>query len=932
MSDYRALLLTDVVDSTKLAERLGNSAMAEVWAAHDRVARDLLRGTGGREIDKTDGMLFMFDHAVDAVDYALAYQASLASLPVPLSARAGVHVGPVILRENSAADVALGAKPLEVEGLSKPIAARVMALAQGGQVLLTAAAREALGKTRLRVVCHGHWSMKGLAEPIEVFEAGDYEAAFQPPVAGEKARRVVRSGERWIDVDDLPGNLPQQATRFIGREREVREIKDLLGTAHLVTLVGMGGLGKTRLALQVAAELRHRYADGTWFVDLAGVRDPALVTGEAAQALGVREEPDRPLIQTLCAYLRSRTTLLILDNCEHLLAATAQLAAAVVRAASGVTLLATSREPMHAAGEQVYPVLPLPVPERDATIETLLQTTAVRLFIDRVKLQKPAFELSEREAPAVAELVARLEGIPLAMELAAARVRALSVADINARLSDRYKLLTAGSRVALERQQTLRALVDWSFDLLDEPEQLLLQRLAVFAGGFDLAAAESVCGAEPLAADEVLDRLGSLVEKSLVMLDEGASLTRYRMLETIRDYARDKLERSGQRQEMARRHCEHFFALAKSLRDGLNGADQADWIRSGEADLDNLRAALSLALHGEVDPFIAVKMAVALQGLWTLRGYVGEGREVVRSLLALPAICDSDLAHAHALYVGAALAYCQSDHRQAQQMLETCLQLRRRLGDPLYVAGTLSTLAMARLQAADAQGAAACESEALEIFGAIGYRIGEAISLLHLGQIEIHRGDDSAARSHLEQALAIAREVGQREVEGECELVLGQVEFEAGALPTALARLTRSLEICRAAADRRGEGLAIWWLARVDLASGRLGDARGRLREALLRFRAFEMREELLGCLEDHAALALADGAPAMAARLAGSVAASRERLGLARAPRHALRWQLCLDRIGAAHDSVAELQAALAAGRNEDPATVWRDAVAATG
>jgi predicted ATPase/class 3 adenylate cyclase len=899
MSDYRALLLTDVVDSTKLAERIGNEAMAQVWAAHDRAARDLLRESGGREIDKTDGMLLMFDHAVDAVDYALAYHRALATLPVPLSARAGLHVGPVILRENSAADVALGAKPLEVEGLAKPTAARVMAIARGGQLLMTEPAREALGKTKLRVVSHGHWLMKGLGEPLELFEAGDYESAFVPPVDGDKARRVVLSGDRWLAIDELPNNLPQQATSFIGRERELREVKELLGKTRLLTLLGMGGLGKTRLSLQAAAELRHLFPDGTWFVDLAPLRDESLVVSEAAQVLGVREESDRPLLQTLCAFLRTRQVLLILDNCEHLIAASSQLANAILRAAPNVRIVASSREPLHVPGEQAYPVLPLPVPVQGERFEALAQSTAVRLFVERARLQKPSFEFTEREAPAIAELVARLEGIPLALELAAARVRSLSVADINARLKDRYKLLTGGGKVLLERQQTLRALVDWSYDLLDEQEQTLLRRFAVFAGGFDLAAAEQVCGAEPLTSDDVLDLLGSLVEKSLVMLDECEEATRYRMLETIRDYAREKLDAAGERNDIGKRHCEHYFTLAKAARDGLRGPEQSLWVGRLEVELDNVRGAMALALTGAVDPFIAVKLAVAMQGFWTLRGYLAEGRNYVRAAIELPAILASDLAKSWALYVGAVLAAAQSDHAAARYMLETCLELRRGLGNDVDIAATLSTLTIARLQSGDVEAAAQGEREALQIFERVGHRFGQAICLLHMAQINEFDGNDAVALDFADQCLAVAREIGHKEIEAESELVHGEIAWGRGDLGAAEGRLRRSLQVSLEAGDKRGSAKAEWWLGRVALARAKPLEARQHLLAAVRAFSEADMREELLGSLEDCSRLALALSRLVDAGYLACAAAALRRRLTLTRTRRDEAGWSEYLRELG---------------------------------
>lgn len=898
MSEVKALLLTDVVDSTKLSEKLGDAAMAEVWAAHDRAARDLLPAWRGREIDKTDGMLTLFDSAADAINYALAYHRALAALPTPLTARAGLHVGPVILRENRAEDVARGAKPLEVDGLAKPTAARVMSLARGGQILLTEEARAALGESPLQLVSHGHWMMKGLAQPVELFEACPEGTAPAAPPDSDKVYRVVRVGERWLPVAKLPNNLPQQPTSFIGRERELDEVKALLAQARLVTLLGMGGLGKTRLSLQVAAEVMPQYPDGAWFIDLTPIRDAALVVDEAARVLDVAEEPGRPLVQTLCAQLKERRLLLILDNCEHLVEPAAQLVAAILRAAPHVRVLASSREALRVPGEQAYPILPLPLPGRGDSVEALAQSTAVRLFVERAQAHKPAFALTEREAPAVAELVARLEGIPLALELAAARVRLLSVGDINSRLKDRFKLLTGGDRTLRKRQQTLRALVDWSYDLLNDSEKCVLERLGVFVGGFDLPAAEAVCGADPVDPLEVLDVLGSLVDKSLVMHEEREEASRYRMLETIREYAIEKLVARGDETATAARHCEHFFAFAKQGRDGIRGAEQALWVQRLETERENLRAATSLALAGGVDPFIAVKLAVALAEFWTLRGYVTEGRGVIRAALAVPAIQSSDLARAWALHVGAGLASSQGDHADARSMLETCLELRRRLGNPVDVAGTLSTLAYYQLHTGDPASAARAETEALQMFRSLGYRLGEAIGLAHLGRIALYVGDHAKARAELEQALSIARAIDNRLTESRAELLLGQVAVAAGDLSEAVLHFTSALAVCRDAGDRNGEAEALRWLGKVDLERGDLTLARQRLGEALRAFETFEMREEQIACLEDHAELALAEDCAELGATLAGAASQARIRLALHRSPSDDRHWQQLLGRL----------------------------------
>ena len=574
------------------------------------------------------------------------------------------------------------------------------------------------------------------------------------------------------------------------------------------------------------------------------------------------------------------------------------MASAIIKMTPHVRILASSREPLRAPSEQCYLLMPLPVPARGDGIAAMLRSTAVRLFIDRAQQHKPAFGLTEREAPAIAELVARLEGIPLAIELAAARIRALSVADINARLQDRYKLLTGGSRGVQQRQQTLRALVDWSYELLTSEEQLMLDRLGVFVGGFNLAAAEAVCGLEPIASEDVLDMLQSLIEKSLVMLEERDDGARYLMLETIREYAREKLALRGDAAAVAARHCEHYFAFAKAARDGLRGPEQADWLWRLEVEIDNIRSAIALSLAGGVDPFIAVKFAVALQSFWMLRGYSTEGRKLLQAALALPAILASPLAHGFALYVGAALAGCQSDHAEARRMLETCLELRRTMNNEVDIAATLSTLSMVQLQERDAIEATASESEALKIFRRLDDRIGEAIGLLHLGQIWLHRGEDATARIHLEQCLAVAREIRHQEVEGECELVLGELALEVADTDQASHRFKRSLTVCRDAGDKRGEANALRWLARVELQSGDLKSARARFSEALRAFRAFEMREELFGCLEDCADLAEAEGKLELAVTLAATAARSRDRLGLHRSPRGELRWQALVKRL----------------------------------
>ncbi len=499
----------------------------------------------------------------------------------------------------------------------------------------------------------------------------------------------------------------------------------------------------------------------------------------------------------------------------------------------------------------------------------------------------------------MAELVARLEGIPLAIELAAARIRALSVADINARLQDRYKLLTGGSRVLQERQQTLRALVDWSYELLTPEEQIVLDRLGVFVGGFDLAAAEAVCGMEPLAGEDVLDLLQSLIEKSLVMLEERDDGARYLMLETIREYAREKLALRDDAAAVAARHCEHYFAMAKSASNGLKGPQQAEWLWKVEVELDNIRSAIALSLarrqSTRSSPSSSRSRCRASgscaatrpkAGSWCRRRWRCPRSRRRRSLRRGRSTSVRHWPRARATmprHSGCWRPASSCGERWATK--STSPPRYRRCRSRVCRRATPSRPRRARARRCRSSGASMTASA-------------KRSACLHLGQIWLYQGDDATARSHLEQCLAVAHEIRHQEVEGECELVLGEVALETSDVAQACLRFKRSLTVCREAGDKRGEANALRWLARVDLQSGDLASARARFSEALRAFRAFEMRDELLGCLEDHAELAEAEGKLEVAVGLAAAAARSRDRLGLHRSPRASVRWQALVGRL----------------------------------
>jgi predicted ATPase/class 3 adenylate cyclase len=888
MAEIRALLLTDVVDSTKLSERIGDAAMAEVWIAHDRAARDLLPLWHGREIDKTDGMLLMFDTAADAVNYAMAYHRALAALPTPLKARAGLHVGPVILRENSAADIARGAKPLEVDGLTKPTAARVMSLGLGGQTLLSEDARRALDASPGPVQSLGHWMLKGLADPIELFEIGEDAAAFAAPLDGDKGYRVTRVGQQWLPVRQIPNNLPQQITSFVGRQRELEEAKKLLEQKRLLTLLGTGGLGKTRLSLQIAADSLTGFRDGVWFVDLAPIADPALVPKTVAQALRIGEDPRIPLIEIISAHLRSRRVLLVLDNCEHLIGACATLADALLRAAPELRILASSREPLHVPGEQAYPLQPLPLPDATARGEEVARSDAVRLFVERARLQQPHFAMTARNCEAVRQICARLDGIPLALELAAARVGVLPAEQIVERLDDRFRLLTGGSRTALPRQRTLRAMIDWSYDLLADAEKTFFARLSVFVGGWTLAAAETVAIGEGIEQGNVLDLLGGLVDKSLVVTDDSGE--RYQMLETIRQYAHACLQQSGHGAAADKRHRDYYLAFAEEAELQLNGGPkQPEWLARLDLEQDNLRAALAWSLEEAERTDADLRLCGALSRFWANRGHADEGATWCEKALARSADAGGTSARAKALIAMGTLAWRLGDMSRAQTTLEQALDLSRHLGVRSLEADALESLGGVAMHRTEFPLARVVLEQALALNRELGRPAQEAEAYNSLAGLAISQGDDEAAKEPLERALAVGRASGNKLAEARAMAYLALLAERRDQYTTAQAMHEQALSIAREFGVREFELVELRHLADVALNRGDMATARAHYRDALIASRDLGNRHRMAEMIEAVMDPTVAAGAFQLTAVLAGAADALRNAVAT---PRGTLQQQ----------------------------------------
>jgi predicted ATPase/DNA-binding CsgD family transcriptional regulator len=561
-----------------------------------------------------------------------------------------------------------------------------------------------------------------------------------------------------------PNNLPLEFSSFVGREKELAEVKRLLENNRLLTLTGSGGCGKTRLALAAAGELVEGYEDGVWLVELASLTDPSLVPQAAASTLGVREQQGRSLIETLSEYLGSKKVLLVLDNCEHLIEACAELVEALLHSCPKLRILTTSREALGITGEVAWPVPSLSLPDirRLPDIQSLPRYESARLFVERAAAVKPTFALTERNAPSVAQVCYRLDGIPLALELAAARAKVLPVEQIANRLDDSFGLLSAGSRTAMPRHRTLRATMDWSHELLPEEEQILFRRLSVFAGGFTLEAAESVCAGEDRQRDEVLDLLWHLVDKSLVRMREESGEARYRLLETIRQYGREKLSESGEVGKVRERHADYYLALAEEAEPELKGVGQVAWLDRFEQEHDNLRAAISWSLERS-NLQDAARLGWALWLFWWIRGHFAEGRRSMEQALsaegdaAMPAS-----ARAQALFVAGTMACGQGDYRSAEPLLDESAALFRELGDRRGVAYALGSAAVLAITQERYERGIVYSEEAADLFLEVGDKWGAAPMLGCSAVGWLNLGDHGRAKSLAERGLALCREMGDK--------------------------------------------------------------------------------------------------------------------------------------------------------------------------
>jgi predicted ATPase/class 3 adenylate cyclase/Tfp pilus assembly protein PilF/DNA-binding XRE family transcriptional regulator len=888
-------LFTDIVESTAFWDR-HPAAMQAAIDRHDALMDEILARCGGRQIKERgegDSIFAVFTSPSSALAAACELQQALLAEPwpaeTPLCVRMGLHTGEAALRGS------------DYYGATVNRTARIRSLAAGAQILLSQTTYDLLrdllpAGVALRGL--GAHSLKGLQRVEELYQVVHpaLPAEFPPLVSPQSPRT----------------NLPVQPTSFIGREREQDEVLGLLDRAPLVTLIGAGGAGKTRLSLAVAARLVEQYPDGVWLVELAALTDAGLVPQAVARMLRLREEPGRPLLATITAALEPRHLLLMLDNCEHLVAACAELATALLSACPAVHLLATSREALEVAGEVTYRVPSLGAPglAHLSPLEHLSGYEAVQLFLERARARRHDFALAARNARAVAQICAWLDGIPLAIELAAARTSTMSVEAIASRLDDCFRLLTGGPRTALPRQQTLRATLDWSYSLLSMPEQILLNRLSTFTGGWTLEAAEAVCSAEGVQGIEVLDLLSALVNKSMVQIDDIDGPSRYRLLETVRQYGQECLAARGEMGALQGEHAHYYLELAEeadaALRGkALHGKAQAEWLALLEQETDNLRAALRWAREsGEAET--GLRLAGALWRFWYMRGYVSEGRQWLDELLATDRYGHaraSAATRAKALNGAGVLATIQDDLDQATALYEESLALQRELGDRWGIAACLNNLGNVALDRGSYERAAILHEESLALRRESGDRWAVAASLNNLGEVARHQGKfDRAARLY-EESLALHREVGDTwGIAGTLSNLASVVEKQ-GDYDRAVVLHEESLALKESLNDTQGMAVVLSNLGRAVLHQGNEERALALYARSLALCVRIDDKKSVAVCLEGIAGMAAVQR-PERAVHLFGAASALRSAIGAPLPP----------DEQVAIHRDLARARSALAA------------------
>jgi predicted ATPase/class 3 adenylate cyclase len=857
-------LFTDVAGSTALWEADPEAARTAM-IRHDELTTQSVAASGGvvvRPRGEGDSHFAVYDQAPDAIAGALriaeAQQAEPWATPRPLEVRMAVHTGVADLREG------------DYYGPEVNRCARLRGLAHPGQILVsgtTAALVRGLLPPKASLVELGWHRLRNVAALEQVFQLSHPSLPTDFP--------------HFASADN-DTHLPASLSSFVGRNTETAEVKRLVKLSRLLTLTGSGGVGKSRLAFQVAADLLAEYPDDAFIVDLAPLSNPALVPQHVLSALGVAEEPGRSQVDTLVAYLAGRRLLLLLDGCEHLLEACAALAEMILRSCPHVRILATSREPLRIGGEMTWRVPSLSIPDSVvvSSSDDATRFDAVSLFIERARQSKPDFAVDKANVGAVVQVCRRLDGIPLALELAAVRVKVLSCEQIAERLDDRFRLLTSGARDALPRHQTLRAAVDWSYDLLDDSERALFLRLSVFQGGFAIEAAEAVCSSARCETADVLDQLARLVDKSLILVDERAGRARYRLLETLRQYGMERLAAAGEQDEVHGRLLSWALAQAKRAEPELKGPNQSAFLDLLEDEHDNMRAALTWAF-GHLDAGDGRQLSVLLSRFWLVRGYLTEGRHWLGlALAASPLSSTTPRDRAKVLVAASTLAWHQGDYAGVGPLAEEALQLSRESGDTVGIAEALCRLGELATMIGDHKKARSLFEESRAAWTESGAMRGVIQSMnvpLHdLATIVLEEGDLDRARDLFEEALAIAKEHGNT-----TDVVfhlsgLGNVARCRGDHEAARALYEESHQMAIGLGYKRMAAFTLQYMAGLAFTSGDHERASSIYREALGYFGPARDELGIVRCFEGLAKVAALTGKFDRTSRLAGCAEALR--------------------------------------------------------
>ncbi len=822
-------LFTDIEGSSRLWERFPVD-MGPALTRHDALLRSEIEAHGGL-VFKTVGDAFCaaFPSPWECLDAALGAQEKLFAEDWgkvgPLRVRMGIHTGPAEFRDN------------DYFGGTLNRAARISSAGHGGQILCSQVVADLLREAMPGVgfVSLGDFRLRNLnrVERIYQIHARNLPVSFPP----------LRSQQ------NLPHNLPVSQTSFVGRASEIEQVKELLGKTHALTLLGTGGTGKTRLAIEVGREMLDNYPDGVWLIELATLEKDSSFTDAVAAALGVREEAGRSLRETLADYLCGRQMLLILDNCEHLIDSIARDVSALLLRCRKTGILATSRQALRIAGEVTFPVRPLAAfdvwrrsKDRPLSASDIAGFDAVKLFVERAQSVVPNFQLTDENAPDVARICWRLDGIPLALELAAARLRVLTPAQISERLNDQFKLLKG--KAVLPHQQTLRALIDWSYDLLTDPEKILFHRLAVFAGGRTIEAVEAVCSDD--GGDETLDLLQQLAEKSLLFIDQDPSAgPRFTLLESVWQYAREKLNASGEMEAMQERHLDYYLRMVASAGPHLTGPDPENHLRKLSSDSLNLRFALEWAAERPGGPEPGLKMLAGMERYWEICGNLEEAKRHCEAILRRTDCASFAHLHAHAMMSAGRIAWAQDRYEEGGELLDRALNIFEQLGD-----------------------------EEMAGFAA-GYE----------GFLAFSQGDKDRARRFFLKTAEIGARTGHLKLQALSVAGQGSLAAGDGDLDHAFELKLRALEMFREVGDRWIVGYSLWGLAQVSLALGRPMPAREALAEWAHIAREFRNQWAIPYIVQHLADAARLEGKPDLAARLFGAAERQREKFGLRFSP-----------------------------------------------